>query len=324
MPNTLIHNLPLQSLPRSYHILPESIDFIIPGFRHFYTPGEKTLALRKRDCEEWFHEFVDRLINACGKQYLPVCRMSDGEFFFVLGYQPPDLRLSWGERVKKRMNQLLQRLQYGGGFLAYTYSMYSSGKYSYMEWRKARKPYADMMRRISEHGILALHLSYGHTPFQEYYFPALRRWLREESITLTDKNYVPFYFVYAALTGPRRGELLNGRSVLVVNSADGEKRQRIEDGLYREGVARVFWHSISLNRSLYDRLDISSFIGKVDMALVGAGIGKPNIIIQLEPLQVPCIDAGFIFEVWVNPENKWKRAICAPDEEWKRRTSNNP
>ena len=52
------------------------------------------------------------------------------------------------------------------------------------------------------------------------------------------------------------------------------------------------------------------------MALVGAGIGKSNILVQMESLNVPCIDAGFVFEVWANPENKWNRAVCACDEDY--------
>jgi len=81
-------------------------------------------------------------------------------------------------------------------------------------------------------------------------------------------------------------------------------------------VAEVHWCSISSSRSLFDRIDISGYIGRVDIAVVGAGVGKPNILVQLEPLQVPCIDAGFVFEVWANPENKWKRAWCVPDEKF--------
>ena len=37
----------------------------------------------------------------------------------------------------------------------------------------------------------------------------------------------------------------------------------------------------------------------------------------MEDLNVPCIDAGFVFKVWANPENKWKRPGCANDEDYK-------
>ena len=86
--------LPLE-LPMEYRILPESIEFSIPGFRRFYNPGDKTLALRQCNCEDWYNEFIGKIVCACGRQYLPVCWLSDVEFLFALGHQPPDMRLPW-------------------------------------------------------------------------------------------------------------------------------------------------------------------------------------------------------------------------------------
>ena len=302
-------------LPREYSILPESIDFIIPGFKRCYAPGDKTLTLSHRNCTQWYNEFVDRLVAACGCEFLPVCRMSDGEFKFALGNQPPSKRLPLGLRVKRRFLGVVERLAVEvKGFQAATGNLYSSGNYTKDEWFKKRKQYAEMLCEIGKKGILALHLSYGEVPFQEHYFPALGHRLKENHIMLTDENYFPFYFVYAALTGPRRGELLKGRRVLIVNGASGEKRQKIEAGLRHEGVAEVLWHMISLDRSLYDRLDLDPYIGKIDLAIVGAGIGKPNILTQMGPLKVPCIDAGYVFEVWADPNSKWERAFCSPDD----------
>jgi hypothetical protein len=301
-------------LPIAYHILPKSIDFIIPGFRRFYTLGDKTFALSDRGCAQWFQEFVDRLVAACGNTYLPVCRMSDGEFLFVLGHQPPDVRLPRTHRIRRQLGQLIQHWRSKGQFEARTPGHYHSGNYNAAEWREAQEQYAQQIRTIGEKGILALHLSYGRVPFQERYFPALSHWLHKNQIFLNDQNYVPFYFVYGLLTGPQRRRLLHGRRVLVVNGAQGDKRKQVEDGLRRENVAEVHWCTISLERSLFDALDVTSFIGKVDIVLVGAGIGKPNILVQLEPLQVPCVDAGYIFEVWANPENGGKRRFCLPDD----------
>jgi len=295
--------------PKEYHILPESIDFIIPGYEKIYSPGSKTLSLKKRDCTQWYIEFVDRLVAACGRQFLPVCRMSDGEFKFALGEQPPSKRLSTFKKIKLRWFAA-NMIKGSSTFEAQTIDHYHSGRYSKVEWKESKALYAKLIAEIARKGILSLHLSYGEVPFQEHYFPALGRWLKENRIMLTDENYFPFYFVYAALTGPRRGELLRDRRVLIVNGAVGEKRQKIEAGLRREKVADVLWCPISLDRSLYDRLDLDSYIGKIDIAIVGAGIGKPNIITQMEPLNVPCIDAGYVFELWADPENQWKRGYC--------------
>jgi len=306
----------MRELPEIYKIIPESIDFKIPGFLRYYVPGVKTLALSQRNCAEWFHEFVDRVIAACGHRYLPVCRMSDGEFRFCVGEQPPSIRLPWLKRQKIVLRRKVSNILKGGKFFAATQKNVSSGEYSKEEWQDAKASYAVFCRKISENGILALHLSYGPAPFQEHYLPAFRRWLLDSAITLTEDNYVPFYFVYAMLTGPRKTEIFQGRRVLVVHSATGVKQQRIIESLEREGVEEVHWHPISSARSLFDRIDISDYMGRVDMAFVGAGVGKPNIFIQLEPLQVPCIDVGFVFEVWADLENKWKRAWCVPDEDF--------
>ena len=314
------------NLPKEYQmqVLPESIDFVIPGFKRDYVPGSvKTLALRKRDSEQWFDEFVDRLINASGRKFLPVCRMSDGEFLFLLGEQPLDIRLSFVQKLRQKLSRFKWQLLLGGGLAPHTVGHYHSGEYTAEEWSKARMEYPQMMRKISQKGIIAWHLNYTNVPFQERYFPALAVWLQENDIVLSDDNYYPFYFVYALFAGPRRGELLKDRRVLVVNGAQGEHRRKIIEGLMREGVSEVFWCSISLKRSLYDSVDMCSFVGKVDLALVGAGIGKANILLQMEPLNVPCIDAGYIFEVWADPKNKWDRVICASDEDWEKVTVNN-
>lgn len=310
-------------LPKQYSMsqFPATIEFVIPDFKRNYSPGsDKSLALRDRDSEWWFHEFVDRVIAACGHKFLPICRMSDGEFLFLLGEQPPDVRLTLVQKLRFWLSQFKWRVLLRGGLGPHTVGHYHSGEYSNTEWRLARKEYPEVIRELCKQGILAWHLNFTNVPFQERYFPALERWMNEEKILIHDANYYPFYFVYAMLTGPRRVELLSGRRLLVVNGAQGDKKQKIIEGLKREGVVDVLWCPISLKRSLYDTLDLAPYIGKVDLAVVGAGIGKANILTQMKPLNIPCIDAGFVFEVWADPENKWKRVVCASDEEWELHT----
>ena len=80
---------------------PLSIDFFIPGFLEKHLHGiEKSLAIEKRDCSQWYDEFIDKCIDACGKKYFPIYRMSDGEFLFVLGEQPLDIRLSVFKKIR--------------------------------------------------------------------------------------------------------------------------------------------------------------------------------------------------------------------------------
>jgi len=132
-------------------------------------------------------------------------------------------------------------------------------------------------------------------------------------VNLSMQNYAPFYFVYALLRGPWKARVFHGRRVLAVHGATGEKRTRILAGLEREGVSEVHWLAISAERSLFDQIDCLPWRGRIDLCVVGAGIGKPNILLQLRELQVPCIDAGYVFEVWANPVTALSRAYMTPD-----------
>jgi hypothetical protein len=305
------------TLPGEYQLLPNSVDFKIPGFHEHYREGDQVLAPGKLACAEWYGDFVTRLSNAAGREFLPVCRMSDGEFRFLFGDQPPDVRLPLWWRLTLRMQQLVGRFVRERGFAAATAPGVSSGKFTSTEWKAARVRYDDMLRFIAERGVLAIHLSYHpRTYFQERYFPALSAWLSDQQIILHERNYVPFYFVYAAFIGPRRSELLQGKRLLLVHGAQGSKRARIIEHLRREGAAEIMWCEISAERSFYDRLDIKDFVGSVDLVLIGAGIGKPNILAQLAPLDVPAVDAGFLFEVWADTDKKWDRPFCVSDEDW--------
>jgi hypothetical protein len=307
-------------LPDRYRILPADVDFRIPGFSQSYRPGSRSLALRPRDPSEWFADFVDLIETAIDeRRFLPVCRMSDGEFQFVVGDQPLSVRLSRRVRLWLKLRQMAIRLRSGGAFVARTRPGVSSGRYSEEERRRSAGRYAELVREISREGVLALHLSYGPVPFQEPYFPAIASWLAENGITLSDENYFPFYFVYALLSGPERHRVMAGRRLLLVNAADPEKSRRIEEALISAGAASVDWCPISASRALYDQVDVSGYRDRVDVALVGAGVGKPNILMQLRDLSVPCLDAGFMFEVWSDSTEAFRRPYCADDSQFRHR-----
>lgn len=297
-------------LPPDARILPYAVPLAIPSFGD-EGKGSNILAPDALACDRWYNDFVDRLVDALGRRFLPVTRMSDGEFHFCFGDRPP---LSTEPLARRLAETALQQLHGLGreGFTARTVGRYSSGSYSADEWKNARDVYARNLVGLARDGLLALHLSYGDRTFQERYFPALGRWLFELGVELTLENYAPFYFVYAALTGPRRSELLKGRRILVVNGATGAKQQAIVRGLEREGASEVRWLGISADRSLFDRVDPTEHVGRVDLAVVGAGIGKPNVLPQLAPLGVPCVDAGFVFEVWADPAAARERPFCKP------------
>lgn len=306
-----------ERLPRAYRILPHDVPLEIPGFARFAATGIRTLSPDGAPTAPWFDAFADRIEAAVGRVWLPVCRMSDGEFKLALGEQPWDLRAPLRTRVKHRLvmvrNRLLQTR-----FVAATRPGVSSGNYSRAEWRTLRKQYPAWCRAIADAGVLALDLSYytGWSFNQERFFPALSRWLRRAGIAVTQRNYAPFYFVYALLLGDRGERLFRGRRVLVVHGATGAKRAAIEAAILARGASEVRWHTLSSGRAAFDRLDPREHLGRVDLALVGAGVGKPAILVQLAPLAVPCIDAGYAFEVWAEPECRWNRRFCVTDREY--------
>ena len=81
-------------------LLPESVDLIIPGFKRGCTEGAvKTLALKQRNIEQWYNEFVDKVVDSCGREFIPVFRIGDGEFLFFLGEGPLDIRLSFFNKL---------------------------------------------------------------------------------------------------------------------------------------------------------------------------------------------------------------------------------
>jgi hypothetical protein len=293
---TLNHTLPLK----------------LPAFERWWREGDDTYSAVEDSCEVQFSSFIDRLIEAKkSRRFLPICRMSDGEFTFLLGHQRLTSKWSVRKRIRADLGMAIRRLR-RSTLLAGT-RHYRSGSYSRAEWGQSQEEYGGNIKAISEKGVLALHLSFGAIPFQEHFFEPLQEWMTRKKVSLGANNYVPFYFVYAALTGPRRGELFEDARVLVVNSASGSKQANIVAGLRANGAREVHWLPISGDRSLFDTIDPTPFVNRVDLVVVGAGVGKPNILLQLEPLGVPCLDAGFVFEVWADRSQGIHRAYCLPD-----------
>jgi len=307
---------PIGDLGLPYRVLPYAIDLRIPGFAAMDRYNLRTYSPAAVDSACWFQQFTDRIEGEIGVRFLPVIRLADGEFLFLLGFQPPTRRvgfsyplqwLRWFAAKWKPRRQLRAGGSHGRR------PLYSSAKYSIAEVDAIRTSYKVVLGQVARSGLIAADLSFCAVPFQDHFFPALRRWLEGNRVELTLQNYVPFYFVYALLTGPQRHRVLRGRRILVIHSAAGPKQAAIKASLLREGAREVLWHTISPDRSLYDVVPVERFVGAVDLCVFGAGIGKPAILAQLEPLGVPCIDAGYVMEVWADPAVARSRIFTQPD-----------
>ena len=301
-------------LPPEYWVLPTSVPFYIPGFEKQRYPQCYAFAPEPVECDAWFERFAGRVLQAVGSAYLPVCRMSDGEFLLLFGYQPPSVRHSAMRRLKIRVLQarsmIRQRLV---GFRAQTAPGVSSGAMTYAERQALLPMLSSRYLEIARDGILGLHLGYAPVPFQEQYFPAIRNWLKQNDVTLTLDNYAPFYFVYGLLRGPVFPDLIGGRRVLIVHSATGAKREAITRSIQAVNPRGIEWLTISSSRSFADTLDLSRLHDKPDLCLLGGGVGKSALFPQLRPLGIPCLDAGFAFEVWADPGKEWDRPYMSPD-----------
>ncbi len=290
---------------RKSKILDKMIPFYIKGFYNDEVTGY-TLAVKEIDCDDWFQEFKHLLTNTGERKFLPVCRLSDGEYTFICGNQPP---------IKKNIrSQILSSLKYYFNtlkplrdFEAGASGVYHSGAYTRKEIKEFLPNYLKNLRRISEEGILALHLTYTASPFQERFHFAIKKVFDHHKIEITDQNYFPFYFVYAFFQTEAFFEAIRNKNLLIVTGADDAKIAMVKDYFLGLGVNSIQFSRISVNRSLFDTVDLKSVKNTVDFCFVAAGIGKPNIMVQLTSLNCVCIDVGYIFEVWANPEIGYNR-----------------
>lgn len=297
-------------LPDEYWILPDRMPMWAPGFSPTLSEQQWSLVPQNTTPSKLFDSFLERVVTAKGTRYLPVGRMSDGEYRLLFGYQPPSRRLSCHGKMLHRVREFKRFARSPLVERAATMPGVSSGAYRRHELARVRSDMSIGAKHVARHGFLALHLTWGRRPFQEHYHPALGRWLAKNDIYLTLENFVPFYFVYALLSGPKRQAIYRDSRILVVHSAEGRKRDAITKRLLHEGSESVTWLSISPTRSAFDFLDFSPYVGAVDLVLLGAGLGKFEHLARASILGVPCIDAGFMFEVWNRPECGRLRPYC--------------
>ena len=168
-------------------------------------------ASPNRSAQDWFDEFADHCGNAIGNTYLPVFRLSDGEFYFSIGYRVP-LPEPGSNAVLHYLRHAVSYVKYGkhrtfwSGTPGYGYETYAGG-----EWTSLRKKYIQCLRQIAAQGLLATALVRTPNHYSERYHRPICGWFERHRVPLTPANYYPFHFVYALLNGPRRSRILRGR-----------------------------------------------------------------------------------------------------------------
>jgi hypothetical protein len=277
---------------------------------HEIFPDSKVLSLSHTDCGEWYDAFLVRIRDALNTgKYLPVYRVSHGEFIMALGYRlPPEA--TFAERFSFYWFFIQRRLRLKPEF--YSGSTDNSyEKFSSKQLLLAKQTYLRAVRDVSENGILAISF-YLHRGFMSYIKP-YRQWLDQNSVVLNADNYFSFYMVYVLLCGPDLQKLITGRNVLVVTSFNESKRSGLERAFTEMGINTVHYYSVSPNRAIFDRLDKSTIPFRPDIVLVAAGVGTAGIILQLKSYDCVIIDCGFALDALAFPEKRWNRPYCVDD-----------
>jgi hypothetical protein len=311
-------SLPVDAAPLCARLQPR-VALHYPGFDRMrrvsdvLADGVRAYAFREEDCRGWYRRFADDVLEAVeAHRFLPVYRMGDGEFSFALGALEEGLplrRLRPRQLARRMLNRVTgRRGGHRSGSPGYGWEVYSPA-----ERRSLLQAYAADLAAIARAGYLALALD--SSPLYSRFLPPLLDWLDARGIPLHAGNFQHAYAVYALMHGPDRARLLRGRSILVVNHGGAARRETVGAGLLRAGAARVQWLDIARGRAMLERLDLRAVAEPVDLALVGAGVGAANVLLQLAPLGVPALDVGFALDVLADPELRWTRPFCVPDGE---------
>lgn len=277
----------------------------LPGFSKFDNENFEQLFPENLSARDQYEKFREAILSGMdNRKYVPVMRMCDGEYIYAVGKKKGYYQ-GFASVVKIQISRLLHNQPTSWG-----------ENYTRLQNLQLKRRFPQLLKHIAEHGFIANHFLYTPSHFCEQYIEPLLNWYEKHGIPVNSNTYSAFYFVYVLLNGPDSLSLYKGRSILVITSFSEEKRQSTELELKRRGANNVSFQSISATSSMLDKPDLTSFAGKVDLVLVAAGIGSANILVQCEPLQVPCIDSGFCLECLANPELRQERIYGVPDQEF--------
>ena len=235
-----------------------------PHFARFL----KVVEARRRECtvllptgvqaQALFDIFLERVLHAIDQRcYLPIARFCDGEFSF---YSGRETTTCWGER---RSNVNVDGVE---------------------------KLHVDALRLISREGLLCPNLNLSYLKTQSDFLEFLAG--REMAL----RNYAPFYFVYALLVHPRFLESLRNRSVALISNFKNKNLANILSVLESKGISNLTTHEIPGSGVAHGEF-LLKIDKRPDIALVGAGIGSPLVLAQLQEKACVAIDSGFVFHL---------------------------
>jgi hypothetical protein len=245
-----------------------------PHFKRF----ANALQARRRECtlllpkgipaQTLFDAFLSHVNGAIGRgQYLPIARFCDGEYSF---YSGKETTTCWGERQSSLQIEGVEQL------------------------------HVEALRVIHDNGALCPNLNLAYAGLQSRFL----EFLTSRGIFL--RNYAPFYFVYALLVNPAFHSVLRNCRIALITSFKNKRAEVILKTLQTMGIRDVSCHEIPDSGVAHGEFDLK--IGrKIDLALVGAGIGAPLVLARLREEQCVAIDAGFVFHLWDGTYDRCER-----------------
>lgn len=240
-------------------------------------------------------EYVKRLHNSISlsiadRRPLPVVRFADGEYAF------------------------------------YRHSLHCNGLYRQAESveaiRNAMPIHVEALKTLAEQGKLAPLIFAGNTRKKKNGFLSMLRRSRNDDsaidfldflscqgISLTGKNYVPFYVIYAYLTSQTFADLMNGRNVCIVNSEfNGESCTRWFSAFSSHpeiSFAEVPASYVATRWTTIKEAVLGSIPARTDLCLVGAGVGALMACVDIAVrFAIPVIDAGHVLNMMNRREDK--------------------
>lgn len=259
---------------------------------------------------EWFAEFRQTALAAMKQRYLPIYRMADGEYRFLMGR---NYNFSRRPLIKELIAVTAEKIRLKNPDKWET----SWGEtYNSADTRKLRGKLIEHISHLSRFGYLACYLNdNGLNAFTEHN-KALLRYFDLNEIVFSSENYVPFHFAPSLLVSDGWQDFIRGRTILVVTGLDPQKEHSIECTLTEMGARRVQFLPISGKSSMNDSLNLEGMDKEVDLCLVAAGIGSANILRQLQPLQTLTLDIGGLMNCFVDRTAKQHGGTLAlPDFE---------
>jgi hypothetical protein len=236
-----------------------------PHFRRF----SRVLEARKQECtlllpkgidaQALFDSFLNHVIQSIDqRRYLPVARFCDGEYQF---YSGKETTTCWGEKRSNIHGEGVEQL------------------------------HINALRIIHEKGVLCPNLNLAYLDLQSSFLEFLSKRV------VPMQNYAPFYFVYALLVNPLFLSRLRTCRVALITNFQNKNSAAILKTLDGMGIRDVCRYELPASGVAHGEFDLQ-IEGKIDVALVGAGIGSPLVLARLQAESCAAIDSGFVFHLW--------------------------